>query len=239
MGGRIAEINKLEKEYQGLKVLERVDFTLKKGEMVCLLGPSGAGKTTLLNIMAGLSAPSAGSCRMSGRVSYVFQEDRLLPWKNVLQNVMFPDSKADEQKARRLLEKLNLMDFAGYYPEQLSGGMRQRVAIARAFYADGDLLIMDEPFQSLDMELRLRLIRELIGLWEMRKNTIFFVTHNLEEALLLGQRILVLSAAPAKIKREFVISEPPSERQLEKYRDLKQEIETELLPEEELCEKML
>ena len=239
MGGRIAEINKLEKEYQGLKVLDRVDFTLKKGEIVCLLGPSGAGKTTLLNIMAGLSAPSAGSCRMSGKLSYVFQEDRLLPWQNVLQNVMFPDSKADEQKARRLLEKLNLMDFAGYYPEQLSGGMRQRVAIARAFYADGDLLIMDEPFQSLDMELRLRLIRELIGLWEMRKNTIFFVTHNLEEALLLGQRILVLSAAPAKIKREFVISEPPSERQLEKYRDLKQEIETELLPEEELCEKML
>lgn len=227
----IAEIQKLEKEYNGFKVLSGLDFTLKKGEIVCLLGPSGAGKTTLLNIMAGLSAPSAGSCRIFGRVAYVFQEDRLLPWKNVLQNVMFPDSRRDEARAREILGKLGLLSFVNYYPAQLSGGMRQRAAIARAFYAGGDLLLMDEPFQSLDMELRLRLIKELIGLWEVRRNTIFFVTHNLEEAILLGHRIFVLSAAPARIKKEFAVEPAPAERRLEEYRGLKQEIEAELLPE--------
>lgn len=227
----IAEIQKLEKEYNGFKVLSGLDFTLKKDEIVCLLGPSGAGKTTLLNIMAGLSAPSAGSCRIFGRVAYVFQEDRLLPWKNVLQNVMFPDSRRDEARAREILEKLGLLSFVNYYPDQLSGGMRQRAAIARAFYAGGDLLLMDEPFQSLDMELRLRLIKELIGLWEVRRNTIFFVTHNLEEAILLGHRIFVLSAASARIKKEFAVEPAPAERRLEEYRGLKQEIEAELLPE--------
>jgi len=227
----IAEIQKLEKEYNGFKVLSGLDFTLKKDEIVCLLGPSGAGKTTLLNIMAGLSAPSAGSCRIFGRVAYVFQEDRLLPWKNVLQNVMFPDSRRDEARAREILEKLGLLSFVNYYPDQLSGGMRQRAAIARAFYAGGDLLLMDEPFQSLDMELRLRLIKELIGLWEVRRNTIFFVTHNLEEAILLGHRIVVLSAAPATVKKEFTVSGDPSERLLEEYKGLKKEIEAEFMAE--------
>ena len=231
MSVMIAEINKLEKEYQGLRVLAGLDFTLKKGEIVCLLGPSGAGKTTLLNIMAGLSALSAGSCRLFGKLSYVFQEDRLLPWKNVLENVMFPGGKPDAQKAQAILEKLGLIDFVNYYPAQLSGGMRQRAAIARAFYAGGDLLLMDEPFQSLDMELRLRLIKELIGLWEVRRNTIFFVTHNLEEAILLGHRILVLSAAPARVKKEFTVSRDPSERLLEEYKGLKKEIEAEFIPE--------
>ena len=231
MSGMIAEINKLEKEYQGLRVLAGLDFTLKKGEIVCLLGPSGAGKTTLLNIMAGLSVPSAGSCRIFGKLSYVFQEDRLLPWKTVLQNVMFPGGKPDEEKAKAILEKLGLIDFVNYYPAQLSGGMSQRAAIARAFYAGGDLLLMDEPFQSLDMELRLRLIKELIGLWEVRRNTIFFVTHNLEEAILLGHRILVLSAAPARVKKEFTVSRDPSERLLEEYKGLKKEIEAEFIPE--------
>lgn len=231
MSGMIAEINKLEKEYQGLRVLAGLDFALKKGEIVCLLGPSGAGKTTLLNIMAGLSAPSAGSCRVFGKLSYVFQEDRLLPWKTVLQNVMFPGGKPDEEKAKAILEKLGLIDFVNYYPAQLSGGMSQRAAIARAFYAGGDLLLMDEPFQSLDMELRLRLIKELIGLWEVRRNTIFFVTHNLEEAILLGHRILVLSVAPARVKKEFTVSRDPSERLLEEYKGLKKEIEAEFIPE--------
>ena len=231
MSGMIAEINKLEKEYQGLRVLAGLDFTLKKGEIVCLLGPSGAGKTTLLNIMAGLSAPSAGSCRVFGKLSYVFQEDRLLPWKTVLQNVMFPGGKPDEEKAKAILEKLGLIDFVNYYPAQLSGGMSQRAAIARAFYAGGDLLLMDEPFQSLDMELRLRLIKELIGLWEVRRNTIFFVTHNLEEAILLGHRIVVLSAAPATVKKEFTVSGDPSERLLEEYKGLKKEIEAEFMTE--------
>ena len=109
--------------------------------------------------------------------------------------------------------------------------MSQRAAIARAFYAGGDLLLMDEPFQSLDMELRLRLIKELIGLWEVRRSTIFFVTHNLEEAILLGHRILVLSAAPARVKKEFTVSRDPSERLLEEYKGLKKEIEAEFIPE--------
>ncbi len=225
----IAKIENLQKQYQGLKVIEDLSFTLKRGEIVCLLGPSGAGKTTLLNIMAGLAAPDEGVCQITDRISYVFQEDRLLPWKNVLENVMFSSTRQDTDKAKGILEKLGLIDFCNYYPAQLSGGMRQRVAIARAFYAEGNLLLMDEPFQSLDIELRLRLLKELVGLWEVRRNTIFFVTHSLEEAVLIGHRIWIMTGAPTKIKKEFKVSKAPSERMLVEFKELKKEIENELM----------
>lgn len=223
----LAHIRKLQKEYQGLKVLEDISFDLKKGEIVCLLGPSGSGKTTLLNLMAGLLQPDQGQCQITGQVAYVFQEDRLLGWKNVLENVMFVRARRDLVKAKAILEKMGLIDFWDYYPAQLSGGMKQRVAMARAFYAEGDLLLMDEPFQSLDIELRLHLLRELIALWEVRKNTILFVTHSLEEAILLGHRILILSGVPSKIKKEFKVEQAPAERRLEDFKDLKQKIELE------------
>ena len=221
----IAQMKNLKKEFQDLVVLDDVSFELQKGEIVCLLGPSGSGKTTLLNIMAGLLLPDAGECRVAGKVSYVFQEDRLLPWKNVLENVMFVRSEQEEEKAREILQNLGLIDFCSYFPAQLSGGMKQRAAIARAYYAGGELLLMDEPFQSLDMELRLRLIKDLVGLWEVKKNTILFVTHNLEEAILLGNRILVLSEVPAKIKKEFKVQGMPADRVPEDFGELKREIE--------------
>lgn len=221
----VARITHLKKEFQDLQVLDDVSFELAEGEIVCLLGPSGSGKTTLLNIMAGIVKPDSGLCQITGKISYVFQEDRLLPWKNVLENVLFVTERREEDNAKEILKKLGLIEFSEYKPAELSGGMKQRVAIARAFYADGDLLLMDEPFQSLDVELRLRLIKELIGLWEVKRNTILFVTHNLEEAILLGHRILVLSEVPTKIKKEFKVETAPADRRLQDFKELKQEIE--------------
>lgn len=225
----IAGVEALKKSYQELRVLDGITLQIEEGEIVCLLGPSGSGKTTLLNIMAGLEKQDEGSCQVSNRVSYVFQEDRLLPWKTVLENVMFPKTEREESRAREILEKLNLIDFCDYFPEQLSGGMKQRVSIARAFYAEHELLLMDEPFQSLDVELRFKMIKELIALWEVNRNSILFVTHSIEEALLLGHRILILSAVPTKIKKEYRVKQAPSERLLEDFKELKKEIETQFI----------
>lgn len=222
----VVQVSHLRKSYRSLPVLDDITFELEKGEIVCLLGPSGSGKTTLLNIMAGLLIPDAGECRITGKVSYVFQEARLLPWKTVLENVLFVSEEGDLGSAKQILKKLGLSDFEQYYPVQLSGGMKQRVAIARAYYAGADLLLMDEPFQSLDMELRLRLLKDLIGLWEVKRNSILFVTHHLEEAILLGHRIFVLSDAPTQIKREFKVDIAPADRVPEDFKELKQEIES-------------
>lgn len=221
----IAQLKNVKKEYQGLQVLDGISFVLQPGEIVCLLGPSGSGKTTLLNIMAGLLPADDGECWITDKVSYVFQEDRLLPWKTLLENILFVKAEREVETARAILAKLGLIDFCNYYPAELSGGMKQRAAIARAFYAGGDLFLMDEPFQSLDVELRLRLIKELISLWEVKRNTILFVTHNLEEAILLGHRILVLSDGPAKIKKEFKVEMAPADRIPEDFKELKQEME--------------
>lgn len=231
----IAKVENLKKAYQQHLVLDGISFQIQKGEIVCLLGPSGSGKTSLLNIIAGLQKADEGLCQVFGQLSYVFQEDRLLPWKNVLENVVFPDEKPDYQRAREILQKMALLNFCEYYPEQLSGGMKQRVSIARAFYAGHQLLLMDEPFQSLDVELRLKMVKELIALWEVNGNSILFVTHSIEEALLLGHQILVLSGLPSKVKKVYKVQKAPSERLLEDYKELKKEIETLFIKEDNVA----
>ena len=197
----------------------RVDFEVFAGERFVLLGPSGCGKTTLLKAIGGFMKPVEGTIKLNGRAidrpgsdrMMVFQEfDQLLPWKTVLGNVMFPllvnnkmPRKEAEDHARSLIAKVNLSKFTDIYPHMLSGGMKQRVAIARALAMEPAVLLMDEPFAALDALTRRKMQEELVGLWEDVGFTVIFVTHSIEEALLVGSRILVLSPHPGRVKAEL------------------------------------
>jgi NitT/TauT family transport system ATP-binding protein len=203
-----------------LRALDDVSFQVEENEFLCILGPSGCGKSTLLNIFSGLDMPSDGSVTIrtgpSGRpsVGYIFQEARLLPWRTVIQNVHFvvdPLPLAQAEAKRRITESLELVglaNFAHAYPHELSGGMQQRVALARALATDPEILLMDEPFSSLD-EITAREMRNmLLELWERKKKTIVFVTHNMFEAAFLSDRILLMTRRPGKIYRTVVTGLP-------------------------------
>src|SRR4051794_25548506 len=197
----------------------RVGFEVYAGERYVVLGPSGCGKSTLLKAVAGFMQPVEGQIRLSGKQikqpgsdrMMVFQEfDQLLPWKTVLGNVLFPllvnrrmpKAEATEH-ARSLLAKVNLTRFEDVHPHMLSGGMKQRVAIARALAMEPAVLLMDEPFAALDALTRRKMQEELVALWEDVRFTVIFVTHSIEEALLIGNRILVLSPHPGRVKAEL------------------------------------
>jgi sulfonate transport system ATP-binding protein len=206
--------------YGDLVVHQDVKFSVKENEFLCICGPSGCGKTTLLDILAGILTPSRGGARIGGHpvnpkrdsVSFVFQEPSTLPWLNVRDNIatgLRIKKIAADETARRvddIIGIVGLKGYEGFYPHQISGGMKQRVAIARAFAIDADLILMDEPFVSLDQPTRERMQREVLDIWRHRRRTVVFVTHNLEEAVFLGDRIIVLSAKPARIMADFEIS---------------------------------
>jgi NitT/TauT family transport system ATP-binding protein len=191
---------------------------------VCLLGPSGCGKSTALRLMGDLLAPTSGSITIRGEapkkqwrlLAYVFQSPRLVPWRTTLGNVLLglemrhPRMRASEARdtALRQLELVGLANDAHKYPSMLSGGERQRTAIARALAVDPDIVLMDEPFSALDPNTRVRLRRELLDIWEATKKTIVFVTHDVDEALFLADRILLFSNKPSRITREMSIDEP-------------------------------
>ncbi|HEX4891855.1 MAG TPA: ABC transporter ATP-binding protein [Hyphomicrobiaceae bacterium] len=197
----------------------RVSFDVLKSDRFVLLGPSGCGKSTLLKAVGGYMAPTEGTLKLKGQVirkpgpdrCMVFQEfDQLLPWKTVKKNVMFAlessgklKGKAAEEKALQYIEKVNLAKFADAYPHTLSGGMKQRVAIARAMAMEPDILLMDEPFAALDALTRRKMQEELLQLWDDTKFTILFVTHSIPEAVLIGNRILLLSPHPGQVKAEL------------------------------------
>ncbi len=199
--------------------LDNINLTIKKGEFVCLLGPSGCGKSTLLNIMAGLLKPSSGTVSLNEEVvkevgpdkAMMFQESALFPWLNVIDNVEFGMKMAGiprdarHDKAIKYLKMVHLSKFQKSFVHELSGGMKQRVSLARALTLDSELLLMDEPFSALDSQTKSILQLELQKIWWETKKTIVFVTHNVEEAVLLGDRVVVMSANPGKIKREFKI----------------------------------
>lgn len=211
----VALVNSVYKKYGNMDVLKAFSLSLRPHEIVCLIGPSGCGKSTLLNLISGLIFPDKGDVKSySKRIGYVFQEDRLLPWKTVLENIKFVDPNKDDSEIFDLIKIMGLEGFAHHYPRSLSGGMKQRCAIARAFTYDSEILLMDEPFKSLDYTLTIKLIQELIKVWEKRRNTILFVTHDIDEALLLGNRILVLSERPAKISDVFSIDTDQKQRDL-------------------------
>jgi NitT/TauT family transport system ATP-binding protein len=197
----------------------RVGFKVYPADRFVLLGPSGCGKSTLLKGVGGFMRPVEGTMRLNGRVidrpgpdrMMVFQEfDQLLPWKTVRQNVMFPmltsgrcDRKEAVDRAARYIDKVNLNKFADVYPHMLSGGMKQRVAIARAMAMEPDILLMDEPFAALDALTRRKMQEELLQLWEDTRFTVLFVTHSIEEAIIIGSRILVMSPHPGRVKAEL------------------------------------
>jgi NitT/TauT family transport system ATP-binding protein len=202
-----------------LEVLKGVSFEVKEGEFVSVVGPSGCGKTTLLRLVGGLERPSSGRVTIDGkssdpslhRLGFIFQEDSLFPWRTVWENVRFGREvrgMEGEEEVGKLLEGMGLRGFEHCYPHQLSGGMKQRVAIARALAVDPDLLLMDEPFANLDAQTRWILHQDLTKIWEEVGKTILFVTHNVEEAVYLSDRVLVFTSRPARVKRVLRVGLP-------------------------------
>lgn len=197
-----------------LLALEGVDFAVPAGQFACILGPSGSGKTTLLSLIAGLDRGYDGQIRRGGategRLGMVFQTPRLMPWLSARDNVCLALERAPESAARaeKMLGKMQLGAYAGAFPAQLSGGQQRRVALARAFVNDPDLLLLDEPFQSLDAPTAQHLRDLLLALWSRRRPTILFVTHDLREALSLGERVLFLSAGPGRVVLDLPIDLP-------------------------------
>ena len=211
---------------QTLPVLQDISLAISEGEFVALVGPSGCGKSTLLSIVGGLLSPTGGSARFEGvpagltpRTAMVFQEIGLLPWRTVSENISFgleamgllSPAERDAEVTRQL-DRIGLRDFADAYPHELSGGMRQRVGIARALAVSPDLLLMDEPFSALDAQTRLLLQGELISLLETTPLTTLYVTHNIREAVLLADRVVVLSGRPARMQNILEIPIPRRDR---------------------------
>lgn len=202
--------------------IQDVSTSVPESSFVSLLGPSGCGKSTLLYMVGGFIAPTAGSIEVGGRPvtgpgpdrGPVFQEFALFPWKDVLGNVMYglleqgvPRADARE-RARRLLELVHLKGYESFYPKELSGGMKQRVAIARTLAYEPSILLMDEPFGALDAHTRVVLQNELLGIWERDRKTVLFVTHAVEEAVFLSDRVLVMTRSPGRIERTIDIDLP-------------------------------
>lgn len=221
----ILEFRNVSKHYDGVRgaVFALSDLTLdvRRGEFLTIVGPSGCGKSTLLNLLVGLESPSGGSVLLNGvatidrtRIGYVMQNDNLYPWRTLSQNVEFPlelrgvPPHKRREISRQYLERVQLGDFADAYPYELSGGMRQRGNIVRALSFDPDLIIMDEPFGPLDAQTRLLLQGQLLDLWGQEKKTIVFITHDLHEAIALGDRVVVLTARPGRLKAVHEINIP-------------------------------
>jgi NitT/TauT family transport system ATP-binding protein len=205
-----------------LRVIDGVSFNVPENQFVCLLGSSGCGKTTLLKIVAGLIEADAGRIAIEGVPikgpgpdrSMVFQNYGLLPWRSVLGNVEFGLEIRGMGRARRraicrdYIDRVGLAGFENHYPHQISGGMQQRVGLARALSKDPKILLMDEPFAAVDMQTREKLQDELLGIWWTMKTTVLFVTHSIEEAIYLGDRVLVMSARPGRIAADILTELP-------------------------------
>lgn len=199
-------IDKLNKKYAEITLFRDFSISFTEGIITCILGPSGCGKTTLLNIIGGITRPDSGN--LSGfedkPMSYIFQDPRLLKWKTVRGNIEFVMNRdmTDMERHResdRLIRLVELEGFDGYYPSQLSGGMRQRVSIARAFACHSDIILMDEPLKGLDIALKQNMIKAFTRIWKTDRRTVIFVSHDVEETILLGEEIIVLSRPPVKI----------------------------------------
>ena len=205
-----------------LSALENFDLSIAPGEFFAIVGPTGCGKSTTLGLIAGLAKPQAGEVTLfdapvdgvDRRVGFVFQQDAVFPWRNVLGNVMagplfrgVPKARAEEM-ARDWINRVGLKGFEDHHPHQLSGGMRKRVALAQTFINNPQVLLMDEPFSSLDVQTRELMQEELLQLWAQAKSAVLFVTHDLDEAILLADRVAVLTTRPARVKSVHTIDLP-------------------------------
>jgi ABC-type nitrate/sulfonate/bicarbonate transport system ATPase subunit len=210
------------KYFGDLLVLDNIDATLYENEFICIVGPTGCGKTTLANLVCGLLPPTKGRVTVDGtevdprkhNIAFVFQEVAILPWRTVEDNIKlglelkrFPKGEI-KTRVHEMIDLLGLRGFEKSFPNQISGGMKQRVDIARAFCAETDLLFMDEPFCQNDEKTRFYMLNLLIQLWEKKKRTIIFVTHNIEEAVYLAERIIVFTQKPTKIREEMMVNLP-------------------------------
>lgn len=220
------KIDHVVKKFNGrngeMVALNGVSLDIKENEFVCVVGPSGCGKSTLLNIIAGLLEPTSGSVTVDNKEVHgpgpergvVFQQYALFPWLTVLKNVQFglklkgKSEKEAREEAMKYLKMVDLEQFADSYPKELSGGMKQRVAIARAYAVNPQVLLMDEPFGALDAQTRTQLQTELLNTWEKEMKTCFFITHDVDEAIILAQRVVIMSARPGRIKEIVDINIP-------------------------------
>jgi len=211
----------------GLRALEDVSFEICPREFVCFLGPSGSGKTTLLRILAGILQPSAGEVHFldsrQPKIGMVFQQSNLMPWRTVTENIKLPlelegmeESKA-RTRAQEMIELVGLDGFEDNWPRDLSGGMAQRVALARALIHDPDLLLLDEPFGSLDAITRERMWTELSRIWQAKQKTVIMVTHSINESLFLADRVLVLTQRPGRVKLDLEVDLPRPRREDIRY----------------------
>jgi NitT/TauT family transport system ATP-binding protein len=220
----IIQLNKVSVALSGERIYDALDFAVQPGEFLCILGPSGCGKSTCLRLMGDLLPVGGGSVRVDGRapaeawdqLAYVFQAPRLVPWRTALGNVMLAGElrfggrgrKDAEAQCRMLLELVGLEGEVDKYPRMLSGGERQRVAIARALAVDPKIILMDEPFSALDLNTRRRLRAQVIAVWQKTRKTIVFVTHDIDEALVLADRVILMSNKPTRVIETIVIDRP-------------------------------
>ena len=239
------EVKNINKTFEGkkrdkLSVLEDINLTIEDGEFICLLGPSGCGKTTLLRLIAGLDKPTSGEIVANGEVvekpsgdrAVIFQQYSLFPWLTVLENVTFGlemTKKGSKEEnvaaAERYLKSVGLIDFKDSYPHELSGGMKQRVAIIRSLLNHSPILLMDEPFSAVDMQNRHSLQEQLIGVWKRFDNTIVFVTHDVDEAVFLADKIVIMDKNPGKIAKIVEVDiERPRKRGSEEFIKLQESI---------------
>lgn len=213
MSGKAFQLEKVSRAFGAVEVLRELSLTIARGEFVAVVGPSGCGKTTLLNLLSGYDQPSSGVIQRDGEVRMVYQQDGLFPWLTVAENIALGlrHLKDDAERTRQtneLLRLIRLESFDQHYPHQLSGGMRQRVELARALAGASDILLLDEPFSAVDYLTRLRLRQELARLLAERPRTVALVTHDIEEAAQLADRVIVLSERPARIQYELSIAAP-------------------------------
>lgn len=217
-------VDQLRMAFGTIVALEDVSFTVADSQVICVLGPSGCGKTTLLNVLAGFEVPASGQVMLRSRPiagpgpdrSVVFQTPALFPWLNVYRNIVYAIPRRDRpqyrDRAHQLIEQVGLAGFEKHYPYQLSGGMKQRVAIARALLTEPDVLLMDEPFGALDAQTRVTMQALLQDIWLSRRPTIVFITHDVDEAIFLADRVLVMSARPGRICQDIAVSFPRPRR---------------------------
>ncbi len=234
-------------ENGGLQALQGVNFQVAPQEFVCVIGPSGSGKSTLLRVIAGVLQPSRGEVQFSYegdrevKIGYVFQQANLMPWRTVVENITLPlelhqvPVEEARLKAMELIELVGLEGFEQTWVQELSGGMAQRVAIARALIQDPDLLLLDEPFGALDALMREQMGAELLRIWQARRTTVLMVTHSISEALLLSDRVLVLSARPGRISCDFPVQLPRPRQEALRYTPefahMSQQLRAEILPD--------
>ena len=219
-----------------LTALANVDLEVGRGEFLSVIGPSGGGKTTLLKVIGGLLQPTEGTVTIGGlspkeaqrrkEIGYVFQDPSLLPWRTVVQNIKLPlevnrgQIRRDQGEPERLMDAVGLREFRDYHPHRLSGGMRQRVALARSLVTDPAVLLMDEPLGSLDEITRAAMRYELLRVWEISRNTVVMVTHSIAEAVMMSDRVVVLSARPGRVVGQVPVDLPrPREKSLERSRN--------------------